>query len=33
VNRKPATPVVANVHLVGIPVPAGTSQVVVDLAR
>ncbi len=33
VNRKPATPVVANVHLIGIPVPAGTSQVVVDLAR
>jgi hypothetical protein len=32
VNRKPATPVVANVHLIGIPVPAGTSQVVVDLA-
>jgi hypothetical protein len=33
VNREPAVPVVANLHLIGIPVPAGTSQVVVELGR
>ncbi len=32
VNRRPVAPLVANLHLVGIPVPAGASQVVVDLA-
>ncbi|HQR46246.1 MAG TPA: hypothetical protein PK598_09555, partial [Thermoanaerobaculia bacterium] len=33
VDRRPVAPLVANLHLIGIPVPAGTSQVVVDLAR
>ena len=33
VNQRPAAPVVANLHLIGIPVPEGTSQVVVELAK
>ena len=33
VNQWPVAPVVANLHLVGVPVPAGTSQVVVELGR
>ncbi|HUM02934.1 MAG TPA: hypothetical protein VL084_11645 [Thermoanaerobaculia bacterium] len=33
VNQRPVAPVVANLHLVGVPVPAGTSQVVVELGR
>jgi hypothetical protein len=33
VNQRPVAPVVANLHLIGVPVPAGTSQVVVDLGR
>lgn len=33
VNQKPVAPVVANLHLIGIPVPAGASQVVVELAK
>ena len=32
VNQRPVVPLVANLHLIGIPVPAGTSQVVVSLA-
>ncbi|HSB35253.1 MAG TPA: hypothetical protein VLH41_00145, partial [Thermoanaerobaculia bacterium] len=32
VNERSAAPVVANVHLVGVPVPPGTSRVVVELA-
>ncbi|MFI5180224.1 MAG: hypothetical protein ACHQPI_02410 [Thermoanaerobaculia bacterium] len=32
VNQRPVVPLVANLHLVGIPVPAGTSHVVVELA-
>jgi hypothetical protein len=32
VNRRPVVPVVANLHLVGIPVPAGLAQVVIELA-
>ena len=32
VNGSPATPLVADLHLIGIPVPAGLSRVVVDLA-
>ena len=32
VNRRPVVPVVANLHLVGIPVPAGLAQVVVEIA-
>ncbi len=31
VNHRPVAPLVANLHLVGVPVPAGTSQVVVEL--
>jgi hypothetical protein len=33
VNQKPVAPVVANLHLIGVPVQAGTSQVVIDLAK
>jgi hypothetical protein len=33
VNQRPVEPVVANLHLVGVPVPAGMSQVVVELGR
>jgi hypothetical protein len=33
VNRSPAPVVVANLHLIGIPVPPGTAQVVVELGR
>ena len=32
VNERSVALVVANVHLVGVPVPAGTSRVVIDLA-
>ena len=32
VNQRPVVPVVANLHLVGIPVPAGLAQVVVEVA-
>ena len=32
VNGNPVTPLVADLHLIGIPVPAGSSRVVVDLA-
>jgi hypothetical protein len=32
VNQRPVAPLVANLHLIGIPVPAGTSQVVVEFA-
>ncbi|MCM3878192.1 MAG: hypothetical protein NEA02_17475 [Thermoanaerobaculia bacterium] len=32
VNGSPATPLVADLHLIGVPVPAGLSRVVVDLA-
>lgn len=33
VNQRPVAPVVANLHLLGIPVPAGTAQAVVELSR
>ena len=33
VNQRPVAPVVANLHLIGVPVSSGTSQVVVDLAK
>ena len=33
VNQRPVAPLVANLHLIGVPVPAGTSQVVVELGR
>ncbi len=33
VNQRQVGPVVANLHLIGIPVPAGLSQVVIELAR
>jgi hypothetical protein len=32
VNGSPVTPLVADLHLIGVPVPAGLSRVVVDLA-
>jgi hypothetical protein len=32
VNGSPVTPLVADIHLIGVPVPAGLSRVVVDLA-
>ncbi|HEX7617061.1 MAG TPA: hypothetical protein VF554_17505 [Thermoanaerobaculia bacterium] len=32
VDGRPVTPLVADLHLIGIPVPAGLSRVVVDLA-
>lgn len=33
VNQRPVAPLVANLHLIGVPVPPGTSQVVVELGR
>jgi hypothetical protein len=32
VNGAPVTPLVADIHLIGVPVPAGTSRVQIDLA-
>jgi hypothetical protein len=32
VNGRPVTPLAADLHLIGVPVPAGSVQVVVDLA-
>ncbi len=33
VDQRPVAPVVANLHLIGVPVPAGTSLVVIELAK